>query len=70
MLPLQVAKDCDRALQVRLLQESQTSVQVSEGLSFWFSQATGKVLAWAGASGAGRVDEKVYRQGAASVRTA
>ena len=65
-----MATDFNLDLQGRLLLESQPSVQLSEGLSFWFSQATGKVLAWAGASGAGRVDEKVYRQGAASVRTA
>lgn len=70
MHPLQVATDCDRALHGRLLLESQPSVQVSEGLSFWFSQATGKELAWAGALGAGDVDEKVYRQGAPSTRTA
>ena len=50
--------------------ESQPSVQLSEALSFWFSQATGRGLTWAGASGAGGVDKKVYLQGAASARSA
>jgi len=65
-----VATDFNLDLQGRLLLESQPSVEVSEGLSFWFSHATGKGLEWAGASRAGGVDEKVYCQGAASARTA
>ena len=39
-------------------------------MSFWFSQATGRGLAWeegSGAGGAGGADEKLCRQGAASV---
>ena len=59
MLSLEVATDCDCPLQGRLMLESQPSVQLSEALSFLFSQATGKELAWAGALGAGDVDEKV-----------